>query len=55
MDSRQMKHVDEMHGNGIWDMTSVNFERNQCWLGSSNDTVVLSALWPSTAIVIVVG
>ena len=40
-----------------WDLRYdiCDFERNQCWLSSSNDAVALSVLWPSMAIVIVIG
>jgi len=51
--------ADEAHRRDAqrWDLRYgiCNFERNQCRLGSSDDAVVLSALWPSMAIIIVVG
>jgi len=55
MDLRRTKHVDDNARR--WDLRYgiCNFERNQCQLGSSDDAMVLSAPWPSMAIVIVVG
>jgi len=58
-DGRDGLEADEAHRQDAWrwDLRYgiCNFKRNQCRLGSSDDTVVLSALWPSTAIVIIVG